>query len=527
MSAVLAIALLLLLGQTFRTGEFGWAQLGMLVTAILLGAALRRRTVLPGLVGPPLDAVAETAPPSRTLEQQLDNVRNTYGAGRAVLWRIANGAERATPWLVRGGSFPVAIALPGDVLGWAAREGITVRQETAPAWAEIGSVACAVAPLRTAGSQSLLSLEFTSPRAIPDIGDLERAAAFLTSLIDLEHERGIGQAQRDKLNAVASMLKRLPEELDTERFAEQLALFGVQLTRATGAAVSAWEHDKGTVLAVATAGDGPRPGMVFTAGESETALAARGADTLLRADRPRASLPVVARAESFLVQPRTIVAIPLLVRGEVAGVLTLWTGERQFDDEALRWVETLAPYAALQLRHSRAYGQLRERADHDKLTALYNRQAFDGLLAAETARYQRYLHPFTLLLIDIDHFKSINDRYGHPSGDAVLANVGRVITRALREVDVAARYGGEEFAVLLPETELDIGQEIAERVRNAVANSSVHAPGGQITVTVSIGISACPACASDPDGLIRTADSALYLSKQNGRNVVTSAAVLN
>jgi diguanylate cyclase (GGDEF)-like protein len=248
---------------------------------------------------------------------------------------------------------------------------------------------------------------------------------------------------------------------------------------------------------------------------------------LVRLDRPREALPLIAHEESFLERPRSVVAVPLAVRNDVVGILTIWTSAADLDLESLSWVETLAPYAALQLRHSRMYDAMRERADRDRLTGLYNRQAFDSILGGEVARYQRYLHAFTLLLLDIDHFKSINDRYGHPTGDAVLTNVGRVITRTLREVDVAARYGGEEFAILLPETELEIGHDIAERVRAAIQASTAHTPGGPINITVSIGITACPACAADAEGLIRTADSALYVSKQNGRNQVTEAAALN
>jgi diguanylate cyclase (GGDEF)-like protein len=518
---------LLLIGQSIRTGRFGWVNFVTLIVAVLMGSMLRRRGVPPTSMAAPPDPAVDAIPPARFLEQQIDGVRNAYTGRRAVLWQISRDGERATPWVVRGGVFPKPVALTGDVLGWADRQNLTIRQKAPPAWAEAGSAACAIVPVRSLSTNALLSIEFTSERGLPEIADLERAAAYLASLIDLEHERGVGHAQRDRLNAVASMLKRLPEELDTERFAEQLAFFTVQLTRASGAAVSAWEGDHGRVLAVATDGGGPRPGLVFTAGESESALAARGADTLMRLDRPRDALPVIAHEESFQARPRSVVAVPLLMRGEAIGVLTLWTGDAQFDLEALRWVETLAPYAALQLRHSRAFGQMRERADRDRLTGLYNRQAFDSILAAELARYQRYLHPFALLLLDVDHFKAINDRYGHPTGDAVLANVGRVLTRTLREVDVAARYGGEEFAILLPETELEVGLDIAERVRRAVAESMTHAPGGQVAVTISIGITACPACAVDPDALIRTADTALYASKQSGRNVVTAAAVSN
>jgi diguanylate cyclase (GGDEF)-like protein len=521
----MAILLLLLIGQSIRTERFGWSYLLTVVTALLLGAALRRPTG--PLTVAASESVPEREPHSRPLEQQVESIRSAHGAERAVLWQIRSEGERAAPWIVRGGVYPETVFLFGDVLGWAARENVTVRQDRKADWALPVTAACAVVPVRAGTTTALLSLEFADARALPEIADLEGATHYLASLIDLEHERGVGYAQRDQLNAVASVLKRLPEELDTDRFAEQLALFAVQLTHATGAAVSEWEREKGRVLAVATDGESPRPGLVFAVGESESALAARAGDTLFRRERARDALPVIAHEESFAIRPRTVAAVPLLLQGETVGVLTLWTTEAELDGEALRWVETLAPYLALQLRHSRAYGQMRERADRDRLTGLYNRQAFDSLLAVEVARYQRYLRPFTLLLLDVDHFKSINDRYGHPTGDAVLANVGRVLTRTLREVDVAARYGGEEFAVLLPETELDIGHDIAERLRSAVAASIVHAPGGQISVTVSVGLSACPACAGDPDGLIRTADAALYKSKQHGRNQVTAAAALN
>ena len=523
----MAIILIVLIGQNIRTERFGWSYLLTIVTALLLGAALRfRGGPLTVLASEPAQTPARD-PQSRPLENQLENIRAAHNADRAVLWQIRNDGERATPWIVRGGVFPEPVFLLGDVLGWAARENMTVRHDRKPDWALPVTVACAVVPVRSGSTIALLSLEFADVRALPEIVDLERVTQYLASLIDLEHERDIGQAQRDQLNAIASILRRLPPELETERFAEQIALFAVQLTHATGAAVCEWEREKGRVLAVATDREGPRPGLIFVVGESESALAARAGDTLFREGRGRDAPPVIAHEESFAVRPRTVVAVPLLVQGETVGVLTLWTTEGELDAEAVGWLETLAPYVALQLRHSREYGQMRERADRDRLTSLYNRQAFDALLAAEVARYQRYLRPFTLLLLDVDHFKSINDRYGHPTGDAVLANVGRVLTRTLREVDVAARYGGEEFAVLLPETELDIGHDIAERLRAAVAGSVVHAPGGQISVTVSVGISACPACAGDPDGLIRTADAALYASKQHGRNQVTAAAALN
>jgi diguanylate cyclase (GGDEF)-like protein len=204
----------------------------------------------------------------------------------------------------------------------------------------------------------------------------------------------------------------------------------------------------------------------------------------------------------------------------------VWSAEPLLDTAGLDTLEALTPYAGMQFSNAQAFGRMRERADRDRLTGLLNRQAFDAQLSAENARFHRYLRPFSLLLVDIDLFKSVNDRYGHQAGDVVLTSVGTVLTSTLREVDLAARYGGEEFAVLLPETELAVAVEIAERVRRKLAATETETLAGRITVTASIGVAACPECARDPDGLIRTADSALYRSKEEGRNRVTGAARL-
>jgi diguanylate cyclase (GGDEF)-like protein len=155
----------------------------------------------------------------------------------------------------------------------------------------------------------------------------------------------------------------------------------------------------------------------------------------------------------------------------------------------------------------------------DGLTGIANRATFDTTLFAELARAARQRADASLLLLDIDHFKALNDRHGHQVGDQVLRLVGTTLNATCREFDTAARYGGEEFAILLPETSREEALDVAERLRSAIAGM----PSG-LDVTVSAGVATFPLDATGPDGLVAAADQALYSSKRNGRNRVTAAS---
>jgi diguanylate cyclase (GGDEF)-like protein len=160
----------------------------------------------------------------------------------------------------------------------------------------------------------------------------------------------------------------------------------------------------------------------------------------------------------------------------------------------------------------------------DKLTGLFNRRRFDEALAEEALRAERYHHPLALLMLDVDHFKRFNDRHGHPKGDAVLRQVGKVILRGKRSTDLAFRYGGEEFCLLLPETGIAEARDVAERIRVAIERESFigeHTqPGARLTV--SLGVAALLS-AEDPRRLVSEADQALYGAKEKGRNRVEVA----
>ncbi len=166
--------------------------------------------------------------------------------------------------------------------------------------------------------------------------------------------------------------------------------------------------------------------------------------------------------------------------------------------------------------------KLQELAFRDGLTGLYNHRFFQETLDKELKRVERYRHPLAVLMIDIDHFKRINDTYGHPKGDVVLKEIGRLIMDNVRSTDIPARYGGEEFSIILPETTYSGAFKLAERLRKRVEELSFNFRSEAVNVTVSIGgASLSGRCMIKKNILLETADRALYESKSKGRNRTT------
>jgi diguanylate cyclase (GGDEF)-like protein len=167
--------------------------------------------------------------------------------------------------------------------------------------------------------------------------------------------------------------------------------------------------------------------------------------------------------------------------------------------------------------------RLEELSSRDGLTGLYNRREFEDRLREETQRARRYGKPLSVMLLDIDHFKNVNDRYGHQAGDETLIAVADLIRLSARPMDAVCRYGGEELAVILPETDASGAGIVAERIRASVAESLTTTPqGDEIQVTVSIGFATFPQDGDTGPGLVKAADEALYAAKQEGRNLVRS-----
>src|SRR4051812_39260649 len=214
--------------------------------------------------------------------------------------------------------------------------------------------------------------------------------------------------------------------------------------------------------------------------------------------------------------------IPLLVSGEVIGSVLVEHPAPPHAPDRERVTETVA-------QASPVIGNLRNlaiaelHAATDSLTGLPNRRALQDTLRRMVAHAGRSLAPLTAVALDLDHFKQINDRFGHEKGDDVLAAVGQLLADTVRDSDFAARAGGEEFSILLPDTDLDGALAVAEKLRAAITRLEV--PGIDARITGSFGVASLPTHAVDAPTLLRKADRALYVAKQQGRDRVQAATV--
>jgi len=183
-------------------------------------------------------------------------------------------------------------------------------------------------------------------------------------------------------------------------------------------------------------------------------------------------------------------------------------------------IAPIASYSNVSLAHrlQQANERLKQLSETDPLTDTVNRRRFMEVAGQQLALAQRYCYPTSLLLLDIDHFKQVNDNHGHAMGDRALVEISKVMKAEVRESDTLARFGGEEFIVLLPHTAREGALSVAERIRQATRDHVISSEGKQMTVTVSVGGVTCETSATPLDGLISRADRLLYEAKQAGRN---------
>lgn len=256
-----------------------------------------------------------------------------------------------------------------------------------------------------------------------------------------------------------------------------------------------------------------------------------------------------APAQSYL-------GAPLLHRGKVIGVLSIQSYESNaYTPEQIQLLETIASQAAIAIENSRSYErarkeinerrraqeslqetnlqlqselnraeamqeELREQAIRDSLTGLYNRRYLDNSFVQKISRAQRRNSPLCVIMLDIDHFKSFNDNYGHKVGDLLLQNLGKLLRTQTRASDIACRYGGEEFLILMPDTSLEIAARRAEEIRLAFEQMRIPFDHHKLHATISLGVAMYPVHGDTPEELTIQADQALYAAKSSGRNRV-------
>jgi diguanylate cyclase (GGDEF)-like protein len=213
------------------------------------------------------------------------------------------------------------------------------------------------------------------------------------------------------------------------------------------------------------------------------------------------------------------VCVPSIVGGEVIGSV-LVRGKRLINETEEHRIADGVAEAAPVIAHLRTLAIAERRAASDQLTGLPNKRAAEDTMKRLVAQAGRNVSPLAAIVFDLDHFKQINDKLGHPKGDEVLAAVGSVIKGTLRDSDFAARYGGEEFLVLLQATDREGGRQVAEKLRTAIAGLRVPEVDG---IRASFGVAAIPEDADGREELLRRADRALYVAKRSGRNKVETA----
>ncbi len=217
-----------------------------------------------------------------------------------------------------------------------------------------------------------------------------------------------------------------------------------------------------------------------------------------------------------------LLTLPLIVGKETLGVVLLLTSmERNLGRDETMALDSALRHLALSLKNARRFQQACRDADCDSLTGIYNRRHFEQTLHVEIQRHRRYRQDMSLLMLDIDYFKKINDTLGHQAGDSVLRNVSGLISETIRQADYCARYGGEEFVILLPHTDSDNAQLLADRLRRAIEKHAFAHDGKRFTVTASLGVaSLAPGGEKSAADLAHEADLALYQAKRSGRNQV-------
>jgi len=284
-----------------------------------------------------------------------------------------------------------------------------------------------------------------------------------------------------------------------------------------------------------TSGESYYAAVVGKGCESINALTLRTGETLARWVIQQAEPIIISDINSdpriqqssndgFFPDGCSVVCMPVRTGGKMLGIIQLIKVDMQLYRRNELLLHTLADYAAIAIENARAVGRIQELSITDDCTGLYNARHLFTVLAEEVNRSERFGYEFSLLFLDLDHFKSVNDRFGHLIGSRLLAQVGQALRDNLRLVDAAFRYGGDEFAILLPQTSKDAALLVARRLMR-VFNGD-HWLGSEtpsVALRASVGIAGYPADATTPQAIVHRADEMMYQVKQAGRNNIAVA----
>lgn len=474
-----------------------------------------------------LYAAAEAERSRDVLAYLLADCRDAMGAEEAVLWCWNDSADALKPedWSTEGARPAffnadawgpmIALAMEDEEVKVASVDGV-VHAAAAPLLLERTRVGVLSVTNRRGLSRSRDELKHWMPR-------LARQVAYAQDLlaVRLDYGRHLGQNR-----AILRAVQKLESNPEGDALARSLCETSADITGARGAALIRWNSDADTGdLNHASPGLGLRTPAIVS-GESQVAVQCRaGVPRVIEDARGMSTAHALYGIGRSVRDPGSVAIVPITRQGRVLGALVLEADDvNYFSADLSQPLSLLLTAAAGSLELAWSYGEVDRRSRTDPLTGLYNRAHFGEQLEEKLALADRY-GPVSLVMVDIDHFKRVNDTYGHEAGDAVLRRVAGLIQEAVRSSDVCVRYGGEEIALLLPQTGQAAAAEMAERLRERIASTVAFHKGATIPVTASFGVASFPESVSDGEKLFPQADEALYRAKAEGRNCVRCAGI--
>ncbi|MEO7711488.1 MAG: sensor domain-containing diguanylate cyclase [Gemmatimonadaceae bacterium] len=463
----------------------------------------------------------------------LADFRDVAGAEEAVFWHWNDERDALIPadWSTEGPA-PAYFDFDewGPLVQWSAETGVI--QLVGKEASVLVGAACVTQ------SDTMLGVLTLTHRAglglaRPALKEwMPRMAAQLAAFQDLVRVRFMYGRHMRQSQALLDAVQRLQGGQSGEGLAQALCETAVDLSGGRGAVLVRWyaESDSGEVH-YATTGTGLPVAKVSGSDEAGAHALSR---TSLVADACRAGVPQVledARGvatgqalyglERVVRDPASVAIVPLVRDDRVLGALVIEAdAPNGLTLEECRPIAVLTAVVASSLELVWSYQEVDRRSRTDALTGLFNRMHFGEQLQRTLADADRSGQAVSLVLVDIDHFKRVNDTWGHEAGDAVLKHVARILQEGVRSEDVCVRYGGEEIAMLLAHTDTAHAVEIAERLRGRIEATVVRHAGAEISVTASFGVATYPESVTGRDRLFPGADKALYIAKNDGRNCV-------
>jgi diguanylate cyclase (GGDEF)-like protein len=351
-------------------------------------------------------------------------------------------------------------------------------------------------------------------------------------LRSIQSERVFAAVERSKYEheRFFAALARLNRALGVEAVCATTFEAAQEICEFDFAAITLFDRATRRHTVISTVGEAPRglPGLSFTDNAGLAAMVVKNKHFLPAGGEVRDKDALIYTKKVRLSGMESLLVLPLICADEAIGSFAVAARRaRAFGKDKREMLTVIANHVAVSLANAQMYGRMEQMATTDGLTGLYNHRTFQERVVEMLARAERTAGRLAVLLTDIDHFKKVNDTYGHPTGDVVLRGVAQVVSGCVRKIDLAARYGGEEFAIVLEGTEREGARQLAERIRGEVQKQVFQSSQGPFSVTLSLGISVYPDDGRDAKALIGNADQALYHAKHTGRNRAVAFADLS